>query len=105
MAIAATLNQPLKLQVAFTLAGAPGSVDTTSPITWTLEPAANGTITPAANNLTADVILTVLGDTTVSVKADANLAAGVLDLMGSETLQAVESVQLGADTAVITAVA
>ena len=104
MAIAATLNQPLKLQVAFTLAGAAGSVDSSNPIVWALEPAANGTITPAADGLTADVVLAVIGDTTVSVTADANLAAGVLDLIGTELLQAVEVIEIGADAAVITAV-
>jgi len=104
MAIAATLNQPLKLAVAFTLGGAAGSVDTNSPIVWALEPAANGTVTAAQDGMSADVVLTVLGDTLITVKADANLAAGVLDLVGTETLQAVESVEIGADAAVITAV-
>lgn len=104
MALSATLNTPLKLAVTFTLAGEPGSVDTDSPIVWAINPSANGTIVQSTDGKTADVTLTVLGDTTVSVTADANLAGGVLDLVVTETIQAVEAVDLGADGGTITPV-
>jgi len=104
MAISATINTPLKLKFTPTLAGAPGSVDATSPIVWALSPAENGTVTPSADGITADVVITVLGDTAVTVTADANLAAGVLDLVGTETIQAVETVEIGADALAISAV-
>ena len=102
--IAATLNQPIKLAVAFTLAGAPGSVDTSSPITWSAEPAANATITQAADGMSADVTFSVLGDTVVSVTADANLASGVLPLVVSGTVTVVDAVNIGADGGVVTPV-
>lgn len=104
MALAAQLNAPLKLAVAFTLLGVAGAIDTNSPVVWALDPPANGTITPSADGMTADVTMTVLGDTVVSVTADANLAAGVLDLVVSDTLQTVEVVNLGADAGSITIV-
>jgi hypothetical protein len=104
MPIPATLNQPIKLAVAFTLAGAPGAVDAATPPEWSLEPAANGTITPAADGMTADVTLTAIGDSVINVKADADLASGVLDLIVSETIQVVDAVNIGADGGTITPV-
>jgi hypothetical protein len=104
MSLPATLNSPLKLAVSFTLLGAAGSVDANSPIVWQLTPPENGTVTPSADGLTADVTMTVLGDTAITVTADANLASGVLDLVVSDTLQTVEVVNIGADSGVLSIV-
>ena len=104
MALAAEVGKPLKLAVAFTLAGAPGAVDTKSPIVWAIDPAANGTITQAQDGMTADVTMTVVGDTKVSVTADANLNAGILDIVITDNIQTVESANIGADAGNISVV-
>jgi hypothetical protein len=104
MSLPSVLNTPVTLAVAFTLAGAPGSVDNFSPITWSLTPPENGTIVPAGDGMTAVATMTVLGDTAISVTADANLAAGILDLVVSDTIQTVEAIALGADGGVISVV-
>lgn len=104
MSLPVVLNTPTTLAVAFTLAGAPGSVDPTNPITWALSPAENGTIVPAADGMSAVVTMAVLGNTDVSVTADANLAGGILDLTVSDSIQTVEAIVLGADGGTISVV-
>jgi hypothetical protein len=97
MALSAQLDTPTKFKVDYTLAGLPGSVDPSAPPAWTIAPDTNGTVVAATDGLTADITLTVLGDTAVSVKADANLATGVLDLVVSDTITVLEVANIGAD--------
>lgn len=104
MAITLTQNKPATLAVSFTLSGEPGSVDTSTPIVWGLNPSENGVIVESADGMTAEVTMSVVGDCEVSVMADANLAGGVLDLVVTEMLTVAEAVVIGADSGTITEV-
>jgi len=106
MALAAELNKLQKMQVTYTLAGAPGSIDQNSPVTVTLTPATNGVAENIAINadgslVTFDLTTSVLGDTEIVVDSDANKAAGVLSLKVSDVITTVETVAISADAGVI----
>lgn len=109
MPIAAELNKLQKMQVTYTLLGAPGSIDPSSPVTVTLDPATSGVAENIAVNadgslVTFDLTTSVLGDTAIVVDSDSNLAAGVLPLKVNDVITTVDVLTLGADTGVIAAV-
>ena len=98
-------NQKTNITILPTLAGAPGQLDVNSPFSVILTPAENGIVENAvlaADGLsgTADITMTVLGDTAISLgEADGNLAGGVVNIQASDTITVVEQVLTGADGA------
>jgi hypothetical protein len=103
MALPIILNTKTNVTFTPTLAGAPGQLDATSPFEVALTPATNGTVENVVlaadgKSATLDVTITVAGDTAIATtKADGNLAAGVTDVIVTDTLQAVVSLTPGAD--------
>jgi len=103
----AQVNQKVTFDVTSTLAGAPGKVDPNTPMIVTVEPAANAVVENVALNADGsagsfEVTPSVVGEITYTVKADKNLAAGVLDIMATGVIQVVEAELIGADTLVVT---
>jgi len=103
----ALINVATNFDVTFTLAGAPGKVDFNTPATLVLDPAVlDATATPVVINAdgtaaTFTVTKASAGEVPYSLKFDANLAAGVLDLDHTGVLQFVESAVIGADAVVV----
>lgn len=98
----AQLNQKVTFDVTPTLAGAPGKVDPNSPMTVTVEPAANAVVENVALNADGsagsfEITASVVGELAYTVKADKNLAAGVLDIVATGVIQVVEAEVIGAD--------
>jgi hypothetical protein len=94
----APLDTEVALQANFTLGTEPGSINETSPVTWTAEPAGNAVL--VGGILTAVVTFSAF-PTTISVTANANLNDGVIvPLTISGTFE--PSVLVGADGGTIT---
>jgi streptogramin lyase len=106
MALSVVLNTLQKFQVVYTLQGAAGSIDPSSPVTVTLDPPENGVVENIAINadgslVTFDLTASVLGDTSIVVDSDANKASGVLSLKVSDIITAIESENITADAGII----